>query len=331
VQGSDVSINDAMKAGAAAQDIASGNVVTVHSGTARLQLAAGGEVSICGPAKFTVLDSGGGEVTLALEFGRMQLDLPPAALLRVLTPAIVARPLEIDRGKRNMTIGLDQDDSLCVLATSGAVQLEQEFSGERLIVPESGDFFLQSGQLVPVADTGQSCKCAPAPQMTQPSQYPAPESATIVPPTAATPAAAPTDNLPEPAMQGESSVQVAVLSGANEEHPSLTSEKQAPVAAPPDEAQASYKIIVPPLVFSPGSPAPPGEAPTPETALLIREVHADPDWQFTGHVDSPGFAQAMSSALGESGPGSKASTTATSASQKKRGFWSSVKRLFGGS
>src|SRR5271155_2607840 len=37
--------------------VTNGGVVTVHSGQARLTLADGGQVDICGPAKFTVLQS----------------------------------------------------------------------------------------------------------------------------------------------------------------------------------------------------------------------------------------------------------------------------------
>src|ERR1700683_1812228 len=40
--------------------VTNGSVVTVHVGQARMALAAGGQIDICGPAKFTVLESGGG-------------------------------------------------------------------------------------------------------------------------------------------------------------------------------------------------------------------------------------------------------------------------------
>src|SRR5579863_1200706 len=52
-----------------------GSVLTVHDGKARLTLVAGGQVDICGPAKFTLLQSGAA-ITLALNFGRIHLQLP---------------------------------------------------------------------------------------------------------------------------------------------------------------------------------------------------------------------------------------------------------------
>src|SRR5271163_3753547 len=55
--------------------VSNGSVVTVHVGQGRMALAAGGQIDICGPAKFTVLESGGA-ITLALNFGRMRVQIP---------------------------------------------------------------------------------------------------------------------------------------------------------------------------------------------------------------------------------------------------------------
>src|SRR5690349_10458993 len=70
IVGNDVSVNGVppLPSADAGVQIASGNVVTVHAGQAHLQLTAGGEIAICGPAKFTILQSGT-SITLALEFG----------------------------------------------------------------------------------------------------------------------------------------------------------------------------------------------------------------------------------------------------------------------
>ena len=138
--------------------VSSGSVITVHSGQARMVLAAGGEVDICGPAKLTLLQSGGA-ITVALNFGRVHVILPVTTTLRIFTPTIVATPLEIRGERRDVTIGLDLSDSLCVLATSGALRLEHQFSGEILDVPQLGEFFLASGKLSPVAGVPGSCLC----------------------------------------------------------------------------------------------------------------------------------------------------------------------------
>jgi hypothetical protein len=332
IQGADVSIDDQMLAKASTlASVANGDVVTVHSGQAVLRLVDGGEISICGPARLTVLESSG-TLTLALDFGRMHFELPATVELRVLTPSIVATPIEISGGKRDLIVGLDQDDSLCVVAVSGAVQLEQQLSGERLIVPESGDFSLRGGQLTPIADTGQSCKCVSLPQ-TSPGipVGPEPETATVIPPVGIAEPTVP-ENPPQPQSSTEMpSVAVGLLAHANETHP-VASDKQppeneSPAVAPPEDAP-DYKIILPPVVFSSASPSPP-DVPTAETALLVREVHADPDWEFTGHVGAPSFAGAMSQALGVSGADGQSLPAGNGTSGKKpRSFWGSVKHIF---
>ena len=300
IQGNDVSLNDQMLIRASTfASVANGNVVTVHSGEATMRLVDGGEISICGPAKFTVLANSDGAITLALDFGRMHADLPASIDLRVLTPAIVATPIDIAGGKRDITVGLDQNDSLCVLATLGAVQLEQQFSGQRMMVPESADFSLQSGQLIPIADMGGSCQCA-LPQ--------------IVP-------AGPADQATETAVE---------IPPPSVAHPVAPDSRQQPVE-PPAVAAPVERIDLP-LVYSSALPPHP-DVPTPETAALIRDIHDDPDWEFTGRVAAPDFARAMSRALGVSGsaPVPQTSASSSGATQRKsRGFWASLKHWFVG-
>jgi hypothetical protein len=293
IQGNDLSINDEpLVAASTLVSVENGNVVTVHSGEARMRLADGGEVSVCGPAKFTVLANSEGAITLALDFGRMHVDLPASVKLRVLTPAIVATPVDINGGKRDIVVGLDQNDSLCVLAALGAVQLEQQFSGQRMIVPESGDFSLQNGQLAPVADTGGSCKCAAVPQAV-PGRASGTETASTFP--------APADT-----------------------HP-VAPPSQQQAANPPSLAQPANQIELPPMVYSSAVPSPPN-VPTEETAALVREIRDDPDWEFTGSVEAPDFARAMSRALGEGGEPSE-SHRSTESAKKPGGFWASLKRF----
>jgi hypothetical protein len=168
-------------------DVSDGTVVTVHSGQALLTLVAGGQVDICGPAKLTVLLSGNA-ITLALNFGRVRVELPAKTDLRIFTPTLIGTPLDISGGARDVTVGLSLDDSLCVLASSGAIQLEHQFTGEKMIVPQAGEFFLNAGKLVPVAGTPGSCKCS-ANGPASPAIPPSPQFATAGPPPAIAPAA----------------------------------------------------------------------------------------------------------------------------------------------
>jgi hypothetical protein len=327
IQGNDLSINgQPLVPVSTLVSVANGNEVTVHSGQASMRLVDGGEISVCGPAKFTVLANSDGVITLALDFGRMHVELPASASLRVLTPSIVATPIDINGGKRDVTVGLDQNDSLCVVAAIGAVQLEQQFSGQRLIIPESGDFSLQNGQLVPVIGTAQNCTCAALPQIGPAENSKAPETASEPLPPSVAPAAV-ANSASQPANE-EAPFAVGVLAHTNESHP-VTSPKDV-ASQPAPEPAPDYKIVLPPLVFSSASPVPP-DVPTEETAMLVREIHDDPDWEFTGHVEAPSFAGAMSKALGESGDASQSQNSpppAGSTEKKSSGFWSSLKRLF---
>jgi len=321
--------------------VSNGTVVTVHSGQARLTLFAGGQVDVCGPAKFTVLLSGDA-ITLALNFGRVRLELPANTVLRIFTPTIIGTPIDISGGSRDVTVGLSLDDSLCVRATSGAIQLEHQFTGEKLIVPQAGEFFLNAGRLVPVAGTPGSCQCTPAtiipaPQPAAPSPdyaiavipRPAPQP---VPQPAPQPAPAPApvtvDPAPEPV--AKPIINYGLLAKANEAHPVVPPAKN---AAPP-AAVPVYTAVLPVLSFMAGSPTRPPE-PAEDMVLLIREARVSPEWEFSGQVVAPEFAQAMQHALGEKPAAAQAQPQsddppATTPAKKKGGFWASLKKVFGG-
>jgi hypothetical protein len=350
VEGNDVSVDNGTatdSAPAAATHgspsfVFNGSVLTVHDGKARLTLLAGGQVDICGPAKFTLLQSGA-SITLALNFGRIHLQLPASTPLRIFTPTMIATPLDIGGASREITAGLDMNDSLCVVASSGAIRLEQQFTGAGLIVPQSGEFFLSAGNLVPVAGTPGSCECTPLHVQSLPppqipvlgvtsreqlnvEQYPS-EAAPLPAPTPAPPTAPP-NAVAEKEPAPEPNVQLRILAGANETHPILPAPKDAP-PPPPVVYVPEYKIILPPLVYSASSSPAPPEDPAIEAVLLVRTVHVEPDYQFTGHVEAPhleAVAQKSSSSPGKQGAGD-----ANSSGGKKEGFWARLKRAFGGS
>ena len=335
VEGNDISVESGAPSGAAAAKPApggyvfSGSIVTVHDGKARLTLVVGGEVDVCGPAKLTLLESGGA-ITLALDFGRIHLQLLRGTSLRIFTPTIIATPLDIAGEERDITAGLDMNDSLCVLATSGAIRLEQQFTGEGIIVPQAGEFFLNSGKLVPIAGAPGSCACAAMhTQSAPPPQIPllgVSSSARLEPstqPAEAAPATAtPTGKNPEPAP--EPNVQLRVLTQADDIHPIVPQAKDAAPPPPPD-AMPQYKIIMPPLGFSASSPTPPADPPM-DAVLLVRTVHVEPEYEFTGHVEAPH----MESLYPRNAERPSAKNSNSSGS-KKEGFWARLKRAFGGS
>ena len=335
VEGNDISVESGAPSGAASANptpggyVFNGSVVTVHDGKARLMLAVGGEVDVCGPAKLTLLESGGA-ITLALDFGRIHLQLLRGTSLRIFTPTIIATPLDIGGEARDITAGLDMNDSLCVLATSGAIRLEQQFTGEGIIVPQAGEFFLNSGKLVPITGAPGSCACAamhaqsaPPPQIpvlgvsSSARLEPAPQPANAVP-APATPAQKTPEPVPEP------DVQLRVLAQADEIHPIAPPAKDAVPPAPPD-AMPQYKIIMPPLGFSAASPTPPADPPM-DAVLLVRTVHVEPEYEFTGHVEAPRMES-----LDQGNAERPSAKNSNSSGSKKEGFWARLKRVFGGS
>ncbi|MGA8223418.1 MAG: hypothetical protein WB780_17355 [Candidatus Acidiferrales bacterium] len=331
VEGKDISV----ESGAAASGgnavnapsifVSNGSVVTVHSGQARLVLVAGGEIDICGPAKFTLLQSAGA-ITLALNFGRVHVILPLATSLRIFTPTIVATPLDISGGRRDITVGLDLTDSLCVLAASGALRLEQQFSGEILDVPQLGEFFLAGGKLMPVVGTPGSCRCDEL-QVRAASPSPPPPIPDAVLDARPTVAQAP-PALPAPAADPEPApqplVSLGVLADANGAHPVAAPQKNVTPESPPVSIP-EYKIVMPPLTFSANSPEPPPD-PTPDMILLVRTAHVERDWQFTGHVEAPRIEE-VAQRSPASGPPPQ---PAQKPEKKKGGFWARLKRAFTG-
>jgi hypothetical protein len=339
IEGKDISVDGGtsprtVAGSAVAIFVSSGNSVIVHSGHARMHLFAGGEVEICGPAKFTILTSGNA-ITLALNFGRVKADLPASTNLNVFTPTIIGTPLDIGGATRDVTVGLSLDDSLCVLARNGAIQLEHQFTGEKLIVPQAGEFFLNGGRLLPVAGTPGSCECE-ADDVTPPTRATPPEEyATNATPL---PIAAPSQPAPTPTVvppidpEPQPSIEYSVLANANESHPVLQPVKENHPAPP--VTVPTYTAVLPPLTFMAGSPVPP-PGPTQDMILLIRQAQVVPDYEFSGHVESPGFAEAMQTSLGEHArppvAGASGESFATSEPRKKKhGFWARLKRVFVG-
>jgi hypothetical protein len=337
VQGRDISIEGGMAAdnggttAAPNMTVVNGSIVTVHSGHARMTLFAGGEVEICGPAKFTVLVSGDA-ITLALNFGRVHMALPAKTALRVFTPAVIGTPLDIGGAARDVTVGLTLDDSLCVLATSGAIQLEHQFTGEKLIVPEAGEFFLNGEKLLPVAGTPGSCQCtADEPIPTLPATI---TEFAVVAPSPVAPAAAPDSKPPASAPAPESSTEYSMLAHSNDEHPVAPPAKDS--SDQPPASMSVSSAVAPALTFSANSSVPPPRpyaGPSPDMIVLIREAQVSPEYEFSGHVAAPEFVQAMQHALGETAPAPQtpAADPPVDASKKKKGgFWSALKRAFGG-
>jgi hypothetical protein len=136
----------------------SGSDIHVKSGRARIDLVEGGRIVICGPAHLTILKSGGA-LTVALESGTVHAYVNHGPALTVYTPEIQAQPIAIGEGAQDALVGFDTPRSMCIRAKSGAVRLEQQLTGQSLLVPEGGDVLLTNGQLDGVRVSSGRCTC----------------------------------------------------------------------------------------------------------------------------------------------------------------------------
>jgi len=243
--------------------VANGSEVTLHSGHALLLLNAGGEISICGPAHFKMVKSAGA-LTLALDYGRVHPSLEIADAFTIYTPTIVATPIAIAGGQRDMTVGLEENGEMCVLTERGAMRLEPQFSDQSMIIPQGGTATLVEGQIVSLQPKASACSC----------EFP---RAHLESPKSAPPSSS----------QAEREVTTLAT-------PLPPGRKKTENAAPPlaPASEPIYTVLMPPLSFdakSPGPPASPPSAPAPaiapETILLVREVRFRPAVEFRGHVN----------------------------------------------
>jgi hypothetical protein len=233
--GADVGVEDAVSVesnyGMSTALLASGSKVTVRSGRAQIELMQGGAIAICGPARFTLLESNRA-VTLALDYGKIRPQVDAQVPFTVYTPLIVATPVAIGTNPRDLTVGLDQQGAMCTLASRGAARIEQQLSGESVLVPQGGEIRLNGGQLGTMQSANGSCECE-----------------LLV-----------TRNT----LQKNLEVSMPVPNPATRPQPA------APPPAPRLE-QPIYRVYMPPLTFDANDPEEPPD-PDPAHILMVREV-----------------------------------------------------------
>ena len=290
--------------------LSSGSQVTVRSGRARIELAAGGEIGICGPARFSLVRAGS-SLTLALDYGRVRARVANPADLRIYTPQVQASPVAAAGRADDLSVGLEENGKMCVHAASGALRLEPQFGGDNIVVPQGTEATLQDGQLASLASNARSCGCDALEAKREPATPP-PNAASRVPLTPSEPAVA------QPAPQA--------------------AEKKPPQPPATPGEQPIWKIYPPPLTYdasaanSTSAPAKGGTMPppTPETALLFRQVYAEPMIVWRGEVETPKKEARPAVAKNVPPPDAKPA----SQPEKKPSFGSRVasffRRLFGG-
>jgi len=150
----------------------SGSDVRVKSGTARIDLVEGGQITICGPAHFSVLKSGG-SLTVALDSGTIHAHVEHEPVLTIYTPQIQVQTVAIGDGPQDALVGFDNPGAMCIRANRGAVRLEQQLTGQSILVPQAGDVLLLNGQLDSLRTSAGRCSCEA--QVAKASPPPEPE------------------------------------------------------------------------------------------------------------------------------------------------------------
>jgi hypothetical protein len=231
----------------------SGIDIRVKSGRARIDLVEGGRIVICGPAHLTILKSGGA-LTVALESGTVHAYVSHGPALTVYTPEIQAQPIAIGEGAQDALVGFDTPRSMCVRAKSGAVRLEQQLTGQSLLVPEGGDVLLTNGQLGGVRVSAGRCTC----ELEE-------EEAKIA----------------TPHLEQE----VGLIASPKDAKPKTTEPPNAAVQAISSAAaeQPIYKVFMPPLRYDASAKI--QDQPDPRMIVLVRRVRVRPTLIFESRVE----------------------------------------------
>ena len=254
----------------------SGSNVRVKSGSARIDLVEGGQISICGPAHLSVLKSGG-SLTIALDTGTIHVRIERELALTIYTPQIQAQTVAIGDGPRDALVGFDSSGAMCVRAHSGAVRLEQQLTGQSLLLPQSGDVFIFNGQLENLRSSAGHCACDL-------------QVAKATPP-------------PQPEVS-----QLATAEEVRKKAPDAKPNTQpATVETPPAKEEPVYQVFMPPLIYDANAKVQPEV--DPKMIVLVRRVRVRPALIFQGRVEGVAAAAVT--------PAPPASTPAAAANAPK--------------
>lgn len=241
----------------------SGSDIVVKSGQARIELVEGGQISICGPAHLSVLKSGG-SLTIALETGAIHAHVEREPALTIYTAQIQAQPVAIGDGPRDVLVGFETPGAMCIRNGRGAVRLEQQLTGQNVIVPQGGDMLLSNGQIDTLRSGTGHCACEL--QVAKRAPVPAP----VVETSRASSDQEDRKNATDP--------------------PTNTSRSASYAEKPVEKDEPVYQVFMPPLRFD----AKAAEQPEPDPGLLvvIRRVRVRPTLIFRGQVEGDAVATA---------------------------------------
>jgi hypothetical protein len=270
IDGEDIAVTGPMSVevvgGTAKTILRSGSDVRVKSGQARISLVEGGQISICGPAHLSVLKSGGA-VTLALESGAIRARLESEPAMNVYTPQIQGQPVAIGDEPREFLVGFENAGVMCVRTYRGAMRLENQLSGQSVIVPQGGDVVLTNGQIDSLRNGAGHCNCEL--QIVKARAFALPKN-DVAAGTAETAKSETAQNSADVAGTGAAARSGTASATATEEKPS---KKEEPI----------YTVDMPPLRFDASAKVQP--APDPRLMVIVRRVRVRPTLIFQGRVE----------------------------------------------
>jgi hypothetical protein len=233
----------------------SGSDVRVKSGTARIDLVEGGQISICGPAHLSVLKSGG-SLTIALDTGTIHVQIEHQLPVNIYTPQVQAQTVSIGDGPRDVLVGFDAAGAMCIHANRGALRLEQQLTGQSVLIPQAGDVQLLNGQLEGLRTSAGHCAC----ELQSAKVSPPPEVSRI-------------------ATAEEARKQVAELK---------PNPQSAAAEASTDREEPIYQVFMPPLIYDANAKVQPEI--DPKMIVLVRRVRVRPTLIFQGRVEGVAVA-----------------------------------------
>ena len=237
----------------------SGSDVRVKSGQAHIDLVEGGNLTICGPAHFSVLKSGSA-LTIALDSGTIHARIEGQLILNVYTAQIQAHPVAIGEGQQDVLVGLDVTGGMCIRATKGAVRIEQQLTGQSVLIPQNGDVSIANGQLESLQTGAGHCACE-----LQMGAKPVPISTEVS-------ALASTEELKKKEAE------------AKPDPP--------PQAAPAEKEEPVYQVFMPPLRYDASAKV--QQDYDPNLVILVRRARVRPTLIFQGKVEGdPVIAQVV--------------------------------------
>ncbi len=138
--------------------LASGSEIILRSGQAKIDLTGGGDIILCGPAQLSIVKSGPA-LTIALDYGQIHMQMDQAAQVTIFTPSMIAKPVAIADRALDLTLGIDTRGELCANPISGAIRIEEQFTGKALVIPQGGDIEIDGGTLTGMRGGSRKCSC----------------------------------------------------------------------------------------------------------------------------------------------------------------------------